>query len=304
MRDSLQPWCVTVTDAVMRDWDEHRLILTLHRYGTLRAAGEALNVTHTTVARRLAALNDSEPDVMFTRQDRAYVATAYGLERVALAERMEALDEAATRLRRSTGEGLSGPLSLSVPQAILKHILIKPLGRFVSDHPDIDLTIVGTDRLSDLERGEADVVLRGHDSPPDNLIGRRLCTVGVSEYARADYLRRTPVEARQWIASSQTADWIHNSSHPDAHVGVIIHDIQSRFMALEAGLGMSRAACFMADAHPDLVRLDDRPTDQLYGLWVLTHPDLHGTPKVKALMTALSDAVMSSKDRIEGLKAD
>ena len=75
----------------MRDWDDHRLILALHRNGTLRATGEALGVTHTTIARRLAVLNDKEPMPLFIRQDGAYRVTDYGRERAALA--LRAFDE-------------------------------------------------------------------------------------------------------------------------------------------------------------------------------------------------------------------
>lgn len=288
----------------MFDWDDHRLVLSLHRHGTLRATGEALDVTHTTVARRLAALADREPTPLFTRRNRAYVATEYGLERVAIAERMEALHASATRLRRSSGDGLSGPLSLSIPLAVYKHVLLDTIQEFVARYPAIQLTVVGTDRLADLDRGEADVVIRGHASPPDHLIGRKLCTVAISDYAHKDYFAQTSPENRHWIAADWSAEWIAESAYPDYPVGVVIHDIQSRFLALESGQGLARAACFMADAHPDLVRIDDRPPTPIYGLWALTHPDLRGSPKVRALMAALSDKLIASRTLIQGDRID
>lgn len=284
----------------MRDWDDHKLILTLHRQGTLRATGDALNVTHTTIARRLAAINAAESSPLFTRIDRAYQATDYGLERVALAERIEALDYQATRLQRRSRDNLSGPLSLSIPQSVLQYLLLDDIGQFATNHPNIDLTIVGTDRLADLDRGEADVVIRGQANPPDHLIGRKICDVTISEYAHRQYLDATYPNNRHWIAATQAPDWLDRSAYPDCPIGLIIHDIPSRFLALTAGHGLARAACFMADPHPHLVRLDDRPATPLYGLWVLTHPDLKSSPKVKALMRAMSDALSEQKDIIAG----
>lgn len=284
----------------MRDWDDHRLILTLHRCGTLRATGDALNVTHTTVARRLAALEAHEPTPVFIRQDRAYRATDYGLERVALAERMEEIDHAAMRVQRSSNNGLAGPLSLSVPQAVFQFLLLKDIGAFAGAHPDIDLTVVGTDRLADLDRGEADVVIRGHANPPEHLVGREICKVGVRNYAHREYLDRTTPDARKWISASDNPAWIKDTPYPHQPVGLVIHDIQSRFLALAAGQGLSRAACFMADPHPDLEPLDDTPPTPLYGLWVLTHPDLRASPKVKALMNAMGDALARRKALIFG----
>lgn len=284
----------------MRDWDDHRLILTLHRCGTLRAAGEALGVTHTTIARRLAALEANETTALFTRHARAYHATAYGLERVALAKRIEDLDNTATRIQRRSGDALSGSLSLSIPPAVLEYLLLDDIGTFVHDHPDIELTMTGTDRLADLDRGEADVVIRGHASPPNHLIGREICTVGLNFYGHRDYLEKTAPKNRRWITSSRDVDWIKTSPYPDTPVGLVAHDIRSRFLALENGQGLSSAACFMADQNQDLVRIKNTPSRPLYGLWVLTHPDLRTSPKVKALMKAMSEGLARQKDLIRG----
>ncbi|MEM6828582.1 MAG: LysR family transcriptional regulator, partial [Pseudomonadota bacterium] len=49
-------WCVY---APMSDWDDYRLILALARTGTLRAAANDLEMTHTTVSRRLAVIEDA-----------------------------------------------------------------------------------------------------------------------------------------------------------------------------------------------------------------------------------------------------
>ncbi|MEP3654569.1 MAG: LysR family transcriptional regulator [Litorimonas sp.] len=286
--------------AYMRDWDDHRLILALHRHGTLRATGDALGVTHTTIARRLAALDAIEPTALFTRQDGAYRVTEYGKERAALAERIEALDHSATRIQRSADSGLSGPLSLSIPQAVFQYLLVDAIGDFAKLHPDIDLTVVGTDRLADLDRGEADVVIRGQANPPDHLVGREICTVGLSEYGHIDYLEATNADNRHWLSSTADPDWLATTSHPKAPIGYVIHDISSRHLALKHGQGLSRAACFMADQIPELVRLNNDPATPLYGLWVLTHPDLRASPKVMALMKAMSAALVEQRDLIRG----
>lgn len=282
----------------MDDWDDHRLILALHRHGTLRACGEALGVTHTTVSRRLAAIEQTEPAPLFLRDGRTLRPTDYGLERVAIAEEMERLDFKADRIRKRSGDGLSGPLSLSVPPAVLQYLLLDGLGTFMRDHPDIDLTVVGTEQLADLDRGEADVVIRGQANPPDHLVGRRICDVTLSHYRHRDYFETVAPKQRVWIGSESNPIWVQSSSYPDYPVGMVIHDIQSRFLALTHGYGLSRAACFMADPHPDLIRLDDRPTVPLYGLWVLTHPDLKSSPRVKALMQAMADTLSAQADLI------
>jgi DNA-binding transcriptional LysR family regulator len=213
---------------------------------------------------------------------------------------MEALDHAAMRVQRASSNGLAGPLSLSVPQAVYQYLLLDDIGAFAAAHPDIDLTVVGTDRLADLDRGEADVVIRGHANPPEHLVGREICKVGARQYGHRKYLERTAPADRTWISSTNSPAWLKDTTHPDNPIGFIIHDIQSRFLALCAGQGLSRTACFMGDSRPELEPLDDGPAAPLYGLWVLTHPDLRASPKVRALMKAMGDGLSRQRDLIEG----
>ena len=68
------------------------------------------------------------------------------------------------------------------------------------------------------------------------------------------------------------------------------------------GVGMGRAACFMGDTNPNLVRLPGSEPILKYDIWVLTHPDLHQQPKVKLLMQFLIDALLNKKGLIEGIR--
>jgi DNA-binding transcriptional LysR family regulator len=295
----------------MRDWDEHRLVLAIHRGGTLRAAAEYLGVTHTTVSRRLATLEQDQAPSIFVRSDRAYKVSEYGRQRVAIAEQIEALDFAAGRLERGASGALSGPLSLSVPHAFLQFVLMKDIAAFAAAHPDIQLTVAGSDAFADLDRGQADVVLRGQINPDPHLVGRMISTVGVSYYANANYLDATPHTHLKWIASvaasesrSQPQNWLSQSPYPHAPIGLIIDDIISRYQAVSQGLGLGRLACFMADADPNLVRISKSDPKQLYELWVLTHPDLRATPKVRALMRWLGDALKPKRESLVGIRSD
>lgn len=294
----------------MRDWDEHRLVLAIHRGGTLRAAAEHLNVTHTTVSRRLASLEQGQPTPIFTRSDRAYKVSPYGAQRVAIAEKIEALDFASQRLARGAGEALSGPLSLSVPQAFLQFVLMNDIAAFGAAHPDIALTVAGSDAFADLDRGQADVVVRGQILPDEHLVGRMISTVGLSYYGNRDYLNATPPAQLRWISptvstatqsGSQPLDWRAQSPYPEAPIGLVIDDIISRHQAVSNGLGLGRLACFMADPDPRLIRISPNDPVQLYELWILTHPDLRDTPKVRALMGWLGDALKPKRDSLVGI---
>ena len=293
----------------MRDWDEHRLILAIERGGTLRAAADRLGVTHTTVSRRLAALEAGSPSPVFRRSGRSYVLTDHGRERVAIAEQIERLDHAALRLGRGSEGSLSGPLSLSAPRAFLHSAgLLKDLAAFRDAHPGIELTVVGSDSLADLDRGQADVALRGQIGPDPHLVGRLVSPVGLQYYGRRDYLESTPPERYGWIAApaardatgSGTLDWLAQSPYPDAPVTLAVGDIISRYRAVADGLGLGRLACFMAETDPELVPIGESPPVPFYDLWILTHPDLRNAPKVRALSQWLWDALAPRRASLAG----
>lgn len=297
---------------MIRDWDEHRLVLAIHRGGTLRAAADKLGVTHTTVSRRLASLEEGQAAPIFNRVDRAYKVSDYGRQRVTIAEQIEALDFAARRLERGATDGLSGPLSLSVPQAFLQFVLMEDIAAFAATHPGIQLTVAGSDAFADLDRGQADVVVRGQINPDPHLVGRMISTVGLSYYANRDYIETTAVEDLRWISNAtepqsgaaHTPDWLARSPFPHAPIGLVIGDIVSRYQAVATGLGLGRLACFMADPDPRLVSICPDTPQQFYELWVLTHPDLRETPKVRALMRWLGDALKPKRERLIGIKTD
>jgi DNA-binding transcriptional LysR family regulator len=293
----------------MENWDDHRLILAIYRSGTLRAAAEHLGVTHTTVARRLAALEAAQPMPIFIRTGRSLRISEYGQQRVAIAERMEALSFAADRLQRGASEALSGPLSVSVPRAFLQFGgLLEDLDRFIDHYPHIDLTIVGSDSLADLDRGQADVVLRGQVGPDPHLVGRLISPVGLKFYGQRSYLETHAPDTYQWVCARLKRqdgirvppDWMPGSPYPDAPVRLEIDDIVSRYKATADGLGLGRLACFMAATDPDLVVIGNPQAVQSYDLWVLTHPDLRNAPKVKAMMDWLWNSLRERRSVLTG----
>jgi DNA-binding transcriptional LysR family regulator len=76
------------------DWDGLRYFLAVARAGTLSGAARELRVEHTTIARRIDAIERELGAKLFLRNPRGYVATAVG----------EALVEAAQSMSSSQKE--------------------------------------------------------------------------------------------------------------------------------------------------------------------------------------------------------
>ncbi len=287
----------------MANWDDYRLILALSRSGTIRGAATLLGVTHSTVSRRLSVINQQHGGIVFERVTGGYQTTELGRRMVDAAQRMEEIDLSADRQQRAIETELSGPVTLSLPDALAEHLLLDPIGEFCQRHPKIDLTIYSSYQFADLDRSEADIVVRGVDAPPDHYVGRRLFPYMLCHYCRADYLVKTLPEDRRWISGSYNGgrpDWISASSFPDAPIILALDDIDLRHKAALSGLGMIRTACYIADPNPAFARLPDAKPEAAQDFWVLTHPDLKDTPRIKALMRYIIGVMTDHKDLLQG----
>ncbi len=288
----------------MENWDDYRFILALDRSGTIRAAALRLGVTHSTVSRRLAVINERYGKPVFERSAGGYRKTELGAELVEAAQQMEGISFSADRRRKASETELSGPITLSIPDVLGQYLLLDYLADFCQQYPDIKLSLLSSYSFADLDRSEADVVIRGVAKPPDHLVGRRLFPYALSYYCRRDYLEKTEPADRRWIAAVTTSGiprWIADSPFPDAPVSMMSDDITLRHKAALSGHGMVRGACYMNDPEPDLMRLPKSPAPfPVADFWVLTHPDLKNTPRIKLLMRFLAAALLENQDLIEG----
>ena len=70
--------------------------------------------------------------------------------------------------------------------------------------------------------------------------------------------------------------------------------------ATAAGLGFTFLPCYLGDADKRLVRITDTAESLTLELWLLTHPDLRHTARVKALMAYMYEVLKKESDLFEG----
>jgi len=290
------------------DWNDLNLVLAVCRSGTLSGAARALGVNHSTVFRRINAIEKSLGVRLFDRQPDGYAMTEAG-EVVARTARRIA-DEVDTLDRQLLGRDLrlEGLLRVTSPQGIALKILNERLSAFCVRHPGIQMDLVITSDALKLSRREADIAVRVTRQPPDNLIGRRICKFRFAMYASRKYLRQhgdEPLEEHQWILTDDGFDQLppalwKRKAHGAARVVFASNSTIATIDAAKRGLGVAPLPCFIGDGEAGLSRLGDPPEELTRDLWVLTHPDLRNTARVKALMADLVDALEAARSSFEG----
>ncbi len=265
--------------------------MALVRHGSLAAAGAALGVSYTTVARRVARAEAALATRLFERLADGYVPTEAARLVAEQAAGMEA--GAHDLLRRLAGrdERLEGPLTVTAPQLLIAHVLAPALTRFGELYPGIALRIRATNDLLDLSRREADLGIRVSRAPGDTLTGLRLAPQHTASFASADWARRiaeAPDEPIDWIVYDGHADLPKGvrEGWPTSRIRWRFDDMVAIAGAAQAGLGVARMPMFLGRSL-DLTQVPLLPPAPYLDIWMVAHPDVWPGAKVAAFRDVL-----------------
>jgi len=164
-------------------WDEFRLVKAIADTRTLAGAAETLSLNHSTVFRRLNAVEDQLGSRLFERSRTGYALTAAGEEMLELADHMAERIVAFERKVAGRDVKPSGELRVTTADTIFAALLAPILVGFREQCPDIRVEVLVENRDLNLSRRDADVALRAAREPPETLVGRRIASIGWAAFA-------------------------------------------------------------------------------------------------------------------------
>lgn len=290
------------------EWNDVAVILAICRAGTLAGAARALGLTHSTVFRRLNAIEEKSGVRFFNRLTQGYVMTEAGEAVMGYGERIELEMHALGREILGRDLLLQGKIRLTAPEGISTAFLSPILAGFQRKHPEVSIELIITSLSLDLSHREADLALRVTNTPPDTSMGRKICDFGNGIYAAPAYLERhppRPLSEQTWIMNTASADRIianlwKNRSKAEQHIAMTSNSLPAVQGAARAGLGVATLPSFIGDSDPELVAVPHQLSGFMLELWVLTHPDLRRTARVRALMTHIHDGLVEYADLFAG----
>jgi len=283
-------------------------LLAIAREGTLAGAARRLRVNHSTVFRRLGAIEARLGTRLFERQDGSYVTTAAGEDLLRTAERVEAEVEALERRLSGQDLRLTGSLRLTAPDDLAEVMVMPALALFRERYPDITVELIVDNRMLNLTRREADVALRPTRRPPETLAGRRIAKVASAVYVAAQARPEPQPENARWIAWEEgagppaAARWLAERTDRSA-VAYRSNSLFNQASAARAGLGQALLPCFLGDGDMGLRRVTPPLPELDTELWLLTHPDLQRTARIRALLDLLYSNLRRQRDRLAGRAA-
>jgi len=286
------------------NWDEIRTAYQVARMGTVSGAAEVLGVHHATVIRHVDALETRLGTKLFQRHPRGYTPTEAGQQLLAVGQATE--DQFAQLAARIAGAGeeMRGELILTSLPA-LAALVMPAMAELMRAHPALVLRYITDPRVFRLEYGEAHVAIRAGARPtePDNVVSQ----LGVNRtalYAAPEYIERygrpkgaQDLAGHRFVGPDSRESrapffrWLAGQVPPEAMV-FMANEMGSQQAAIEAGLGLGFLPVLQGRAIPRLVEVVAPMTEWDSPFWLVTHVDLHRTPKVQAALKALRSAAV------------
>ena len=295
----------------MFDWNDLKYFLAVARTGSTLAGAAQVKANQTTTARRIAALEQSLGTALFDRSPTGYRLTEAGHEILAAAERVEREALTVDALAEQRGRRVAGTVRVTTNESLANLLLTPALADFARLHPDIRIEVYVEDRVVDLDRGEADVALRGSFSAGrGDIVARRLRDLPWSVYCSADYAQRqgvpregddlsghTAIGGAGGVAAMPGPRWLETET--GGRVAARSNSLTNMMAATKAGLGLGALPCVLADREADLVVCFQLPRSFTAGLWLVTRAELRNEPCVRTFNDYIVERVRTLRGLFE-----
>jgi len=285
-------------------WDDARIFLAVSREGSFSSAAKRLGVQHSTISRRIRALEKKLAASLIVRKASGYVLTEAGKE----------LEDSALRIEKELisfegaiwehSDDAAGELCVTAILNMASTVLMPYFARFSSAHPKIQLNVQVTNDSVRLSEREADIAIRQTNTPGETLIGTRLTTIASTVYGSCGYCAavRSGEAAEKWIGvdcCDNHRTWT-KQARPQADHEFYVDETSLTLAALKEGLGVGFLPCFLGDSDPDLERFREPESQHELGLWLLYHRDLRNTKRVTLFREHMKHEIEAAKPLFEG----
>jgi len=290
------------------NWDDIRIFLAVARAGQILGAARRLGLNHTTVARRLTALEAALNTTLLTRRTNGSELTQAGEEFLLSAERIEAEMLAARSHVGDADVAISGTVRIGAPDGFGVTFLAPRLASLTAGYPDLTIQLVPVPRSFSLSRREADIAITVDRPDQGRLVARKLVDYTLGLYAHAHYLQEHGIpQSVEELASHRLVGYVEDlvispslnyapEISRDWNPAFEVSSALGQVEAVKAGAGIGILHTFIAREHADLVSvLPERVIRRSY--WLAYHESARTLRRVTAVSGFISDLVESERSR-------
>lgn len=293
------------------DWDNLRFFLELSRAGRLTTAARRLGVDHTTVSRRLQALEKSLGVALFIRDTSGYILTEAGRSLLPQVEMMEGASVRIEQALPNPGESLSGQVRIGATEGY-GTLVAGQLSELSHRHPHLHLDLLALPRAVRLSRHEADIVITLERPERGPFIMTKLTDYVLRLYVGKDYLQEHgPITSRNDLEHHRFVSYVDDLVYSkdllflDEIAGSRVVGVRSTSMlaqqeAIAAGAGLGILPAFTADSDPRLSLVMPAQIRFIRTFWMLMPIELKDIARMRVTWDFLREKAELEQGRLMG----
>ena len=287
------------------------VLLTVSRSAKFATAAHTLGVNHTTISRRIAALEKALGGRVLSRSAEGWELTDLGAEAVRVAEQVES----AVRGLGDSGQApdsVTGVVRMTATDGFSAYVASPAVAKLRRTHPGLSVEIVTVTRRALQQRSGLDIEVVVGEPQVHRAEAFRLAEYELGMYASRDYLAANGSPATideliehqlvYFVDSMLQVDDLDAPRRlvPGMKDGLTSTNVFVHVEATRAGAGIGFLPCFMADLHPDLVRLFPAELSERLPYWLVLRPDSLRRPAVAAVVQALREEAVAHQEALLG----
>ncbi|MGO1264371.1 LysR family transcriptional regulator [Brevibacterium aurantiacum] len=287
------------------------VLLTVSRSAKFTTAAATLGLNHTTISRRIAALEKALGGRVLSRAAGGWELTQLGTEAVRVAEQVE---DAVRGLGDSgrVPDPITGVVRMTATDGFSAYVAAPAVTKLRRQHPGLSVEIVTVTRQALQQRSGLDIEVVVGEPQVHRAEAFKLGDYELGMYASRDYLSEhgTPATVEElvehrlvyFVDSMLQVDDLDAPRRlvPTMKDGLSSTNVFIHVEATRAGAGIGFLPCFMGDLHDDLVRLLPESLSERLPYWMVLRPDSMRRPAVAAVAQALRDQAVAHEAALLG----
>ena len=278
------------------EWDDLKYVLATARSGSFLGAAHLLKVTHTTVGRRIKALERDLGQPLFKRTRDGVEATDLCRRILPTAETIENQIRQIVLASEAEPAEPEGHVRVHTAAWIIEHLLIPELPRFHDQFPKvqvfffIDVVEAVTDSTTPALSLRFEVMAKRSE------VETRVADIPFSLYRMrgADDAHLKWATTHGVNVAMRTAGWLQDQGVSSKQISLFASDASSLRKAVETGHYKGLLPDYLAGQTGNLVRVNKGPPELIRRLRSITPRRSLAQPEVQAVLSWLTDTVRNS----------
>lgn len=291
--------------------DDLLVLLAVARSAKFTTAAQTLGLNHTTVSRRIAALEKALGGRVLAKAAGGWELTELGARAVRAAEQVESVMGALGPSGKAP-DPITGVVRMTATDGFSAYIAAPAVAALRREHPGLTVEIITMTRRALQQRSGLDIEVVVGEPQVHRAEAVRLGDYRLGMYASRAYLAEhgTPASVAElqahplvyFVDSMLQVDDLDAPRRlvPAMRDALTSTNVFVHVEATRAGAGVGFLPCFMGDRHEDLVRLLPDRIGELLPYWMVLRRDSLRRPAVAAVVQALREQMEVERGALLG----